>query len=692
MLPTLRRVLSLLCAVLLAGLFAHGPHPVARPIAAPVAAASSATSFICTLNGAKEVPPSSSQGTGTASVVLSADERSARITLNFSNLSSAQNAAHIHGPAASGTNAPPLISLPLGQINSFTWNITPTGDLSVAEQVAALKAGQLYINVHTANDPDGEIRGQLAYAGTVPSEGRLYLPVITRGISSTSPITPTDPITPTGPLSTADAIRFLEQATFGPTPAEVTRLKQIGLSAWLTQQRNATPSTYTATQLATIKPPFPHSARDVRWLEIALQGDDQLRQRVALALSQILVVSESLPGLRFNPNPATMVSYTNMLALGAFGNYGDLLYALSRNPEMGAYLDHANSAKADPAKGTQPAENYARELLQLFSIGTFALNLDGSVRLDATGKPIENYTQTDIEELSRALTGWQYANAQGAPTINYTPGAQLVPVAARHDTGAKTVLGTALPAGQGADADLRVVVALLKDHPSTAPFISRQLIQHLVTSNPSPEYIKRVATVFRDNRDQPDQLFRVVTAILLDPEARGDAKTAADYGKLREPLLYTVGIARLLELKGTPAVLLNPSREMGQNVFSASSVFNFYQPDNQIVFGTTSLFAPPAQLQTTDTIVRRVNFVYDVLFTTDAGRMTINLSPWEGAAANPAQLVDQLDELLLHDRLPTELRQKLIAALGEIPASNSKLRVQTALYVLLSSMQYQVQR
>jgi uncharacterized protein (DUF1800 family) len=652
--------------------------------------------YVATLNGASEVPPEITSATGSSTVILSPDETSALVSLSFANLSSPQTAAHIHGPADPGNNAPGILldlDQPLGQISNMLWVFTPVGGLTVQDQVNALKTGRLYANVHTANFPSGEIRGWLF----VVDDGSEDIP-------------------DGGSGGFADAARLLEQATFGPTVAEANRVVQIGFPNWVDEQLNMSAITGYNNLVQLQQGTFVNYPVKLQFFRNAMSAPDQLRQRVAWALSQI-VVAANIGDQDGTGNPTAMVSqYHDILLRNAFGNYRTLLREMSVSPIMGTYLTLVNSQKANPTTNTQPDENYARELWQLFSIGTFWLNPDGTVMLDGQGRPLETYTIAEIQESARALTGWNYAPAAGQPNQGnnnpLNPFAPMIPNPANHDTGSKTLLkalpngqGQVIPANQTVDQDLDSVINNVFNHPNVGPFIGRQLIQHLVTSNPSPAYVARITAVFNNNgQGVRGDLRAVVRAILLDPEARGNSKSAPIYGKLREPALFLTHFFRALNCTGGMWGIPQRSRAMAQDVFSPPSVFSFYQTDFRIVVNGQPVVAPPAQLLTTSTIIQRLNLLNDFLFAppiqpggdpnptgSPTTSVVFDFAPWDQLAPNPAQLVDRLNEALMHNSMSAQMRQRVIDAVTSIQ-NNNRMRVQTAIYIIASSMQYQVQR
>jgi uncharacterized protein (DUF1800 family) len=545
-----------------------------------------------------------------------------------------------------------------------------------------------------------------------------------------------------------DTVRLLEQSTFGPTNALIAHVQQVSFEGFLAEQFAAAPSNYpdlpfwpqTRPTTCTNTAPSTCQRDNYTFYQLqkqfyvnALSGQDQLRQRLAFALSQIMVTSASDV-----PLPSWMRSYQQLLYSSAFGNFRRLLYDVTLHPTMGRFLDMLNNRcqTRTPINvnicrnglSSQPNENYAREVLQLFSIGTFLLNQNGSRQLDGSGNPIPTYDQTTVEEFARVFTGWVLApNLPGPPESGATtvpnyrdPMVQHKDSSARedyHDRGTKTLLNAVqLPAGMTADQDLNAAIDNIAYHPNVAPFICKQLIQHLVTSNPSPAYVQRIAAVFTANQTSDTQLFQVVRAILLDSEARGDVKdstTLPDYGKLREPAQFIPNVLRAFGA-ASDGVLnsLNVggsaigSADMNEDLFNAPSVFNFFPPTARVP-GETVL-GPEFALFSSLTSLRRANFVNRAILSTIANSgglvgipaappdrplgTSINLSAWDSLAVNPDQLIDALNLLLLHGAISPEMRQSIKNAVSSVAVSNRRLRVQTAIYLILTSSQYQVQR
>ena len=516
----------------------------------------------------------------------------------------------------------------------------------------------------------------------------------------------------TGPPGTSyspDVVRFLDQATFGPTRELVEYVQQVGVPAYLAEQLVAQMKPYPDL------PPMPATRpadctgscqRDnytmyplqVHFFQNALYGTDQLRQRVAFALGQIFVVSAN--GSRVTLS-GWMGPYQQLLYRSAFGNFRQLLTDVTLSPAMGAYLDMVNNRKFNPTTGVKPNENFSRELLQLFSIGLVMLNRDGTPQRDGEGRTIPTYDQAIVENFSRVFTGWTFAPAFAPGVPNYRD-PMVVRVVRRvevdHDTDEKQLLNGAVnPAGLSAAADLQAALDNIFYHPNVGPFIGKQLIQHLVTSNPSPGYVDRIASVFNDNGfGVRGDLAAVVTAILTDPEARGDQRTDSDYGHLVEPVLFVTRVLRAFQPQ-SDGVLASFTASMGQDVFRAPSVFNFYPPGYRIV--GTGLLGPEFKLLDSATALARINFVNTVVFNGIAAAppnrpsgTTIDLSPLLPLAPDPDALVAAIDDLLLHRSMSPQMRSTIVEAVAVIPASNRLLRAKTAAYLVASSSQYQVER
>ena len=400
-------------------------------------------------------------------------------------------------------------------------------------------------------------------------------------------------------LSDKQLHRFLNQATFGPTHELMESAASFDLDAWLDEQFNLPVSSHEA--LAKEIGGNDYAANDDAWLELANYGDDQLRQRVAFALSEVFVVSRY--GTLYD-RPQSLLNYYDVLNYGAFGNFRDLIENITRHPAMGVYLTLMNSRKEDKEKGTYPDENYAREVLQLFTIGLYELNNDGSVKTDANGNNVETYTQDDVRNVARALTGWV---RQSGDDLYVQP---MVAKESNHDDGEKVIMGHTLPAGQSTEQDLASVMDILYNHPNAAPFFAKHMIKRLVTSNPSPDYIERVANVFIDNGEgERGDLEAVIRAILTDEEALGEDAEHMPI-KAKEPIVAVVNLMRALDMETETEHVVNsdiPFWRIGQGPMRANSVFNFYSQDYSP--SGTDISAPELEFMTWPTYIVTHNYM-----------------------------------------------------------------------------------
>jgi uncharacterized protein (DUF1800 family) len=497
-------------------------------------------------------------------------------------------------------------------------------------------------------------------------------------------------------VTAAAARRFLEQAAFGPTPSDAQNVQTLGLQAWLTQQFNmgqvSNYNTITSSQ----------GGMPAHFLTNAVSNADQLRQRVAFGLSQIYVTS--LQKLIWNDN---MVLFQNMLLGDAFTNYRQIMGDVTLSPAMGQYLDMANNAMGNPTAGTLANENYARELMQLFTVGTQMLNQDGSVQHDSNNLPIPTYLQPAISEFARVYTGWTYAPAAGQPVewgAYITSNGPMVPYAGEHDPGSKQLLNypsatlTVSPAGITPLQDLNNALDNIFNHPNVGPFVGKQLIQHLVKSNPSPAYISRVAAAFNNNgQGVRGDMMATISAILLDPEARANDNGGNDQvsdGHLQEPALFIAGMVRAFGGQMTdgnyfPWDLVN----LGQDLFDAPSVFNYYSP-TYAVPGTT-LLGGEFEIHTPNNAIWRADVVR-TLFSQWSNPVenygpgtTVDLTAFVPLAATPATLVNALDLTLTHGTMPAGMKATIVSAVTA-DTSPSLLRVEDACYLILTSSYYNV--
>ena len=517
----------------------------------------------------------------------------------------------------------------------------------------------------------------------------------------------------------ADIVRLLEQSTFGPSDAGVTQVKSLGVGAYIEAQLAAPATKYLVfpffpfnrpdTCVNATAPPYTADsfcARDNYTLfqlqrQFFIQGatgSDQLRQRVGFALSQIFVISGTEGGLN---QPYGMAEYQQILRDTAFDNFENILTKVTLHPTMGKYLDMANNNKT--TNGVQPNENYAREILQLFSIGLIELNQDGTPILAANGKPVPTYDQAEIDGFANVFTGWSYPPQPGQTArFNNTPYflGQMQSFSANHETAAKQLLGATAVSGLSAPADLANAIRNIFLHPNVGPFISQQLIQKLVTGAPTPAYVGRVAAVFNNNgAGVRGDMKAVIRAVLNDPEARGDLKIDPAYGKLREPALYMLNLLRGFNGQTDGTYMERVGNSLLQSVYYSPSVFNYYPPD--YIVPNTNALGPEFAIQNTSTALNRINTANTMIFSTliqpeatviGATGTSLSMSALQALATDPAQMAARLDSLLLHGTMSATMKSAIIAAVNVIPASDTLSRARTAAYLVATSSQYQVQR
>src|SRR5580698_1889749 len=493
-------------------------------------------------------------------------------------------------------------------------------------------------------------------------------------------------------MSASAAARFLDQATWGPTPGSIAQLQQMGMGNWLNAQFALNTSNIPdQPQLdSTGEPNRDMHPVQAAFFQNTVTGQDQLRQRVAFALNQMWVVSFTRVPIAYAFPP-----YWRIFRDHAFGNYRDLIQAVTLSPAMGRYLNVANNNKANPAKNTSANENYARELMQLFTLGLTQLNPNGTPLLDQNNNPIPTYDQDVVTNMAKVLTGWTYPTAPGARQKNNNPEyffGQMFAVESEHDTTAKTIFSNiTIPAGQTAELDLNSLLDALMAQPTMAPFVSEQLIQHLVTSNPSPQYIARVSSVFHnDGNGVTGDLQAVITAILTDPEARaGDDEIVSanpTFGHMREPVLFMPNLLR--GLNGTltaNSAIYNNTSQLGETLFNAPSVFSYFSPQYRVQGG---LLAPEFQIYTTQTAVDRADIVNSILYGTIDKATTVNLTPFVEQAGSAASLLSYIGTVFLHGSMSPALVEEATDAMDA--ASTPTAKAQAALYVVLTSGEYQI--
>ena len=657
------------------------PGSVLNAYTAPYNPPGLTTLFFAPLNREPGVTNSAS---GIASLRLSQDESLAVVTVNTSGLSGAATALNLRGPAIPGQTGPVLINLLASAPQAdgtYIWQIP-------AASVPILKSGSMYASVATAANPSGELRGQL---GRSAATGTF-----------TPPADP--PPLPTTLPTANEAARFLTQATFGATAADIALVQRDGYAAWIDAQF-AMPANFHSAVIDNVlssgQPINRDTTQEAFW-KTAVTAPDQLRQRVGLAFSELMVISDQDGGI--GNQPYALSGYADTLLRHSFGNFRDLLEAVTLSPAMGLYLDMLENDKANPVTGTVPNENYGREVMQLFTIGLVKLNPDGSIVLDGNAKPIPTYGQSEVIGFSTVFTGWNFAQDGlnwDYVQENWRQPMKLVP--AHHDPASKRLLdGLVLPIGQTGEQDLKDAHDALFNHQNCGPFIARSLIQRLVTSNPSPGYIYRVAKKFANNGSGVrGDMKAVLKAILLDYEARSATSIAnPNFGKQREPMLRVATVYRAFNARAYnnrfQFSTYNLSPDFGQAFLDAPSVFNFFSPFFSLSgeLATAGLMSPEYQITTDTTAISSSNNIRDrisaVRTSMYPSSIGLDLSAQVALASNPAALVDSLNTLMLAGQMSAGLRAQLINA---VTAQSSPLqRAQTAVQLLATSPEFCVQK
>ena len=551
------------------------------------------------------------------------------------------------------------------------------------------------------------------------------------------PLPPRDPVRSIpgldldAPVNDAQAARFLTMATFGPTPAAIAELRKLGYHGWIAKQfaMSAMPMRpYVESLDKAVQNPGQNDRMEA-WFNNAITAPDQLRQRIAWALSQILVVSDQFAGL--NQDPIALAEYYDMLARDVGGytdasgaahapTFSNLIYDVTLSPAMSKMLTYLRNQKGDSSKGTSPDENYAREVMQLFTIGLVLLNPDGSQKLDGGGQPIPTYPQAAVSAYARIFTGWSYstgfntnpANYQAWSAAEYQP---LVCYDTYHDFGAKTLISytgnygansdaLGVPANNSCAVDVQQGLAILVNHPNTAPFISKQLIQRLVTSNPTPAYVSRISAVFSGSGGD---LGQVVTAILTDSEALSGTlpvqyATTYTFGKAREPLLKLTALWRYYRAASTVGLYTfnNPQGSYAQRPQGAASVFNFYTP----------FYAPPGEVADSGRVAPEFQILNESTVATIANDLTSRSNAYVGNSANKPETIaidlssltaiandanamaDQINHDLMYGRMSAAMKASLVKMINAIPATSAVTRAQAALQLTLISPEFVIQK
>jgi uncharacterized protein (DUF1800 family) len=613
------------------------------------------------------------------------------------------------------TVATPLVS---GSASEAVWNPVPAVSTAAVTQNAGATTGLLdVLGVGFVTGSQLQAAGVTATTTYVSStELQATIPVATGTTAVVVDVVNPNPGGATSPTANASvtslkatlqsAARLLDQATFGPTLTDIQNVENIGLQGYLNQQFAMTPTLEPdianppPTACATNTIPCQQS----EWWQAAITAPDQLRQRVAFALSEMFVISTN------SVNARSVTPYQNLLASDAFANFYTIMHDVTLSTGMGAYLNMLDSAKPGTINGVAQIanENYARENMQLFTTGIDLLNSDGSLQLDSNGNPIPVYTEAQVQAFARAYTGWTYATATGGSpttypnnTANYD--SPMAAVEAQHDETAKTLLNSTLPAGQTAEQDLTGALTDIFNHPNVGPFVCRQLIQHLVASNPSAAYVARISAVFANNGSGVrGDMKAVIQAILMDPDARaGDTSPDFDGGHLREPMLYVTDVLRGLGFTNTDpngyySSLSNYSTLLSEKPYTSGSVFNFFPP-NYVIPGTTAN-APEFGIENTASAMLRLT-VADDLVNNKISSFSVDLSATSAlgmmasvtgnATTDSTNLVVALGTIFMHGQVPAAMQTDIVnhvATLTNIPE-----RVRVATYLVITSSLYKIE-
>jgi uncharacterized protein (DUF1800 family) len=548
----------------------------------------------------------------------------------------------------------------------------------------------------------------------------------------------------------AEAARFLDQASFGGTPADIQRVVQIGYAGWLDEQFAAPVSLqkpYLDWLRANSQGVYQAQRQEAWFIHAAQLNDpsnpllthnDQLRQRVAFALSELLVVSDKNAALLFQP--WALADYYDTLSRNAFGNYRTLLKEVTLHPAMGRFLSMLGNRKVDTALNIRPDENYAREIMQLFSIGLVMLNLDATAVLQS-GQLVPTYGQNQVRGFAHVFTGWNFSGCTQANYANCGPSnpyeapwtTPMAAVEGFHDnTTNKQLLNYPgvvpthglLLAGGNAQQEMEVAINNIFEHPNVGPFVSKHLILRLITSNPTPAYVSRIAAVFNNNGlGVRGDLKAVVRAILLDPEARMGQRGSSTFGKLREPITKLVKLWRLTNARSGNGRVFRYSHirdEFAQAPLSAPSVFNFFRPNfaQPGEIRDAGLVSPEFQIATDTTLVSAPNQLgwriqlfyvgsrYSVVWENGAPvpeETLMDYSALKTLATTPAALVDHLNLTMMSGQMSGSMRSLLINRLsgqvpdqvpGQAPGAPDVMlwRVQQALYLIVNSPEFNIQK
>ncbi len=553
----------------------------------------------------------------------------------------------------------------------------------------------------TAPDPSSSLAGIIT--ATIPF---VALAACGGSSSPSGPVAaPPPPPPPPAPPTVAQASRFLAQSTMGATRADIDHVVSTGYDAWLSEQFGMPRATthwdwmiaggYNAAANINSQNGFNNTV----WRQL-ISGQDQLRQRVGIGLLNFLVVGiDGIMGTNWQAFAAA--AYLDTLMDNAFGNFRDLMEKITLTPAMSFFLTYIGNRKANPATGSEPDENYARELMQLFTLGLYKLNADGSQQTSGS-KPIETYTQDDVTGLARVFTGFNLdSNDSSTPDRLRRP---LIQKASDHELGTKSFLGVTIPAGTDGFASLKIALDTIFAHANVPPFVSKQLIQRLVTSNPSPAYVGRVSAVFANNGSNVrGDMKAVIRAILTDSEARSDAGlTSANAGKLREPVVRLTNWARSFGVT-SPSDTWNigdtssPNFRLAQSVGHSPSVFNFFRPGYtppNTGISSAGLVAPEFQITSEPSVISYVNYMQS-LIASGSNDVKANYTDILTKAADSAALVDEVNLLLAAGQLSAATVGTIRGAVDAIGTTTPALltsRVYTAILLAMASPEYLAQK
>ena len=660
-------------------------------------------------------------GYGSSGLKVAGNKAWGDLTLSFGHLTSEPTAVELV-VVGTGGSMTPVLALPLTQVALQRWEFDAAGGLTREQILAALESGSLAARVSTSQHPQSEIVGRF-----IRNWGwkQMQLP-------------PKPDKALTRARSDGEAARFLNQATFGATNADIQLVKRMGYPGWIAAQF-AKPATKHLTYVQARRAELLARSegeddgyqrpRQEAWWQASLAAPDQLRQRMAFALSEIMVVSDV--GVLESEHEG-LANYYDALVKHAFGNFRDLLEEVTLSPMMGQYLSMARNQKPNANTGSEPDENYAREVMQLFTIGLNMLNTDGSLALNGNGLPTPTYSQDDIVGLAHVFTGWGSAYDPKNPPENITnfyryegiePLKQMMYFPQFHDLKAKKIVGgTMVPPNLEGPADLKIALDALFNHPNVGPFIARQLIQRFVTSNPSRGYVYRVASAF--NGPRRGDLKATIRAVLLDPEARNPVFSEhISHGKLREPLLRVSGLLRAF----LPAAPLAPDKRYFidvsgtmtyQSPLKSSSVFNFFQPGYLPPgpLAKAGLYGPEFQIAQETTVIGFSNHAHSIIYNgigtperdaSDNGvSVRLDFTPYidlllrseNDPVMNQEDVLTRLNVILLGGRMSDGLANSIRNAWAALPsgfgtnADRQRDRVRMAVYIIAASPEYSVQR